>query len=168
MLKLRCDTRFQLALTACSFVFKVITLVWANHCKYFVNKTACCKRTLKTTVATQLSFFFVLWFDLKILLADYKFYVQLGRPMFFNLGSAEIRGSPHYSLGTVRILRLILFWVSWFRQRSIMFQRFRNEKKVEKHWRRMILRNAHLFHSKLYHPHQGFSTWGPIQVNELI
>jgi len=53
--KLRCDTRFQRAFTTCSCVFKVITLVWANKCNYFENATACSKRKLKTTVATQLN-----------------------------------------------------------------------------------------------------------------
>jgi len=53
-LKLRCDIRFQRAFTACSCVFKVITLIWANQRNYFENATACSKRTLKTTVATQL------------------------------------------------------------------------------------------------------------------
>jgi len=44
----------QRAFTACSCVFKEITLVWANQGNYFENATACSKRTLKTTVATQL------------------------------------------------------------------------------------------------------------------
>jgi len=51
---LRYDSRFQHASTACSCVFKEITLVWANQGTYFKNETACSKRTLKTTVATQL------------------------------------------------------------------------------------------------------------------
>jgi len=33
--KLRCDSRFQHAFTACSCIFKVITLVWANQRNYF-------------------------------------------------------------------------------------------------------------------------------------
>jgi len=53
-IKLSCDSRFQRAFTPCSCVFKVITLVWANQGNYFENATACSKRTLKTTVATQL------------------------------------------------------------------------------------------------------------------
>jgi len=53
-LKLRCDERFTHAFTACGRVFKVITLVWANQGNFFENATACSKRTLKTTVATQL------------------------------------------------------------------------------------------------------------------
>jgi len=52
--KLSCDSRFQRAFTACSCVFKVITLVCANQDNYYENATACSKRTLKTTVATQL------------------------------------------------------------------------------------------------------------------
>jgi len=52
-LKLRCDTRFQRAFTACSCVLKVITLVWSNQ-RNFENATACSKRIPKTTVATQL------------------------------------------------------------------------------------------------------------------
>jgi hypothetical protein len=55
-LKLSCDSRFQRAFTACCFVFKVITLAWANQGNYFENANACSKRTLKTTVATQLKF----------------------------------------------------------------------------------------------------------------
>jgi len=53
-LKLRCDTRFQRAFTACVCVFKVITLVWANQRNYFENATVCSICTLKTRVATQL------------------------------------------------------------------------------------------------------------------
>jgi len=50
--KLRCV--FTHAFTACGCVFKEITLVWANQGNYFENATARSKRTLKTTVATQL------------------------------------------------------------------------------------------------------------------
>ncbi len=46
-LKLRCDSRFQHAFTACSCVFKEITLVRANQRNFFENATACSKRTLK-------------------------------------------------------------------------------------------------------------------------
>ncbi len=42
------------AFTACGCVFKEITLVVSNQGNYFENATACSKRTLKTTVATQL------------------------------------------------------------------------------------------------------------------
>jgi len=52
--KLRCDERFTHAFTACGCVFKEITLVDSNQDNYFENVTACSKRTLKTTVATQL------------------------------------------------------------------------------------------------------------------
>jgi hypothetical protein len=52
--KLRCDERFTHAFTACGCVFKEITLVGSNQGNYFENTTACSKRTLKTTVATQL------------------------------------------------------------------------------------------------------------------
>jgi hypothetical protein len=52
--KLRCDKRFQREFIACSCVIKEVTLVWANQREYFENATACRKRTLKTTVATQL------------------------------------------------------------------------------------------------------------------
>ncbi len=38
----------------CSCVFKEIALVGSNQGNYFENATACSKRTLKTTVATQL------------------------------------------------------------------------------------------------------------------
>ncbi len=54
-LKLRCDERFTHAFTACSSVFNEITLVGSNQGNYFENATACIKRTLKTTVATQLN-----------------------------------------------------------------------------------------------------------------
>jgi len=53
-LKLSCNSRFQRAFTACNCVFKVITLAGSNQGNYFANATACSKRTLKTTVATQL------------------------------------------------------------------------------------------------------------------
>jgi len=53
-LKLRCDSRFQRAFTACSCVFKVITLIWVNQRNFFENTTACSKRMRKTLVATQL------------------------------------------------------------------------------------------------------------------
>ncbi len=52
--KLRCDERFTHAFTACCCVYKEITLVGSNQGNYFENATACSKRTLKTTVATQL------------------------------------------------------------------------------------------------------------------
>jgi len=53
-LKLRCDERFTHAFTACSCVLKAITLFGSNQGNYFENAIACSKRTLKTTVATQL------------------------------------------------------------------------------------------------------------------
>jgi len=65
--KLRCDERFTHAFTACGCVFKEITLVGANQGNYFENATACSKRTLKTTVATQL------YTALKILLMKINF-----------------------------------------------------------------------------------------------
>jgi len=37
--KLSCDSRFQRAFTACSCVFKVIALVWANQRNFFENAT---------------------------------------------------------------------------------------------------------------------------------
>jgi len=52
-LKLSCDSRFQRAFTACSCVFKLITLVWANQRNFFENATTCSKRMRKTLVATQ-------------------------------------------------------------------------------------------------------------------
>jgi len=55
-IKLRCDDRFTHAFTACVCVFKEITLVGSNQGNFFENATACSKRTLKTTVATQLKF----------------------------------------------------------------------------------------------------------------
>ncbi len=71
-LKLHCDTRFQRAFTACVCFFKVITLVWANQRNYFENVTAWTKRTLKTTVATQLKGTFQ------------RFIVQMFRKFFFS------------------------------------------------------------------------------------
>jgi len=53
-IKLSCDSRFQRAFTAYVCFFKVITLIWANQGNYFENANACSKRTLKTTVTTQL------------------------------------------------------------------------------------------------------------------
>jgi len=53
-LKLRCDSRFQRAFTACICVFKEITLVWANQRNFFENATTCRKRMRKMLVATQL------------------------------------------------------------------------------------------------------------------
>jgi len=44
----------QRAFTTCVCVFKVITLVGSNQRYYFENANTCSKRTLKTTVATQL------------------------------------------------------------------------------------------------------------------
>jgi len=54
LLKLRCNTRFQRAFTACGCFYKVITLVGSNQGNYFENATSCGKRTLKTRVVTQL------------------------------------------------------------------------------------------------------------------
>jgi len=56
-LKLRCDRRFTHAFTACSCVFKVITLVWSNQRNFFENATTCSKRMRTTLVATQFNFF---------------------------------------------------------------------------------------------------------------
>jgi len=53
-LKLSCDSRFQLAFTARSCVFKEITLVWANQGNFFESATTCSKRLSKTIFATQL------------------------------------------------------------------------------------------------------------------
>jgi len=61
----RCDERFTHAFTACGCVFKEITLIGSNQGNYFENATACSKRTLKTTVATQLYFKFSKNADLK-------------------------------------------------------------------------------------------------------
>jgi len=54
-LKLSCDSRFQRAFTACSCVFKVITLVWSKQRNFFENVATCSKRMRKTLVATQLN-----------------------------------------------------------------------------------------------------------------
>jgi len=52
---MRCDKRFTHAFTACGCVFKEIKLVGSNQGNFLENATACSKRTLKTTVATQLN-----------------------------------------------------------------------------------------------------------------
>ncbi len=54
LFKLSCDSRFQRAFSACSCIFKVLTLVGSNQSNFFDNATACNKLTLKTLVATQL------------------------------------------------------------------------------------------------------------------
>jgi len=54
--KLRCDSRFQRAFTACSCVFKVITLIGSNQGNYFENATTCSRRMRKTLVAMQLKY----------------------------------------------------------------------------------------------------------------
>jgi len=61
VMKLSCDSRFQRAFTACSCVFKVITLVLANQRNLFDNTTTCSKRIRKTLVATQLKVLFFFW-----------------------------------------------------------------------------------------------------------
>jgi len=53
-LRMRCEERFTHAFTACNCVFKEIALVGSNQGNYFENATVWTKRTLKTTVATQL------------------------------------------------------------------------------------------------------------------
>jgi len=57
-LKLRCDERFTHAFTASGCIFREITLVGSNQGNYCENATAFSKRTLKTTVATQLKLLF--------------------------------------------------------------------------------------------------------------
>ncbi len=52
--KLSFDEHFTLAFTTCGCIFKEITLVGLNQGNYFETATACSKRTLKKTVATQL------------------------------------------------------------------------------------------------------------------
>ncbi len=53
-IKLRCDTRFQLAFAVLGCVFREIMLVGSNKSNYFENATFCNKRTLKMRVAMQL------------------------------------------------------------------------------------------------------------------
>ncbi len=53
--KLRCDSRFQRAFTACGCVFKVFTLIGSNQGNYFENATTYSNRMRKTLVATQLN-----------------------------------------------------------------------------------------------------------------
>ncbi len=62
LLKLRCDERFTHAFSACCCVFKEITLVGSNQGNFFEDATACSKRKLKTTVATQLKIQFRQYF----------------------------------------------------------------------------------------------------------
>jgi len=57
ILKLRCDSRFQRAFTACSCVFKVITLIGSNQGNHFENAFTCSKRMRKTLLATLLYLF---------------------------------------------------------------------------------------------------------------
>jgi len=53
-LKLQCDERFTHAFTACSCVFKEITLVGSSQGNYFEKANAFSKRKQKTRVTTQL------------------------------------------------------------------------------------------------------------------
>jgi len=55
------------------------------------------------------------------------------RAVFFNLGSADPRGSANSLLGSLRILKLAPIWVFRFRKCSITFQKFQDLKKVEKY-----------------------------------
>ncbi len=52
--------------------------------------------------------------------------------VFFNLGSAEPRGSLHSSLSSARLLKLTLFWVSRFRQ---TFSNVSKVPQLEKGWK---------------------------------
>jgi len=53
--------------TACSCVVKVITFIGSNQGNYIENATGCCKRTLKTAVATQLKWRYYLLLLLSLL-----------------------------------------------------------------------------------------------------
>jgi len=67
-------------------------------------------------------------------------YFSAPNTVFFNLGSAEPTGSANSLQGSVRILKLALFLVSiGLGKSSIMFQRFRDLKKVEKHCSNMFV-----------------------------
>ncbi len=65
--------RFTHAFTACSCVFKVITLVWVKARNFFENASACNKRMRKTLVATQLYVLFFLAYMLRRFLALWMF-----------------------------------------------------------------------------------------------
>jgi len=59
----------------------------------------------------------------------------LYRAVFFNLGSAEPRGeASHSSLGSVRILKLVLFWV-FFRQ---TLNNVSKALQLEKGWKTLV------------------------------
>jgi len=45
IIELHCDERFKHAFTACTCVFKEITLVWVNQRNFFENANACVKRS---------------------------------------------------------------------------------------------------------------------------
>jgi hypothetical protein len=79
---LRFDERFTHAFTACGCVVKEITLVDSNQGNYFENATACSKRTLKTTVTTQLELKFL--FNL-IIIGFAGFFVNFNKCFFIVL-----------------------------------------------------------------------------------
>jgi len=78
--------------------------------------------------------------------------------VFFNLGSSEARGSTLSSLGSVKILKLALFWVSRFRQM------LNNVSKVPRLKKR--LKNAAV--SSLYHSHSLLMSLSLYLINLLL
>jgi len=94
LFKLSRDSRFQRAFTACSCVFKVITLIGSNQGIYFENATVCSKRTLKMTVAMQL--YYYCSFENSIC-DDYvteKFFKVLG----YNIVPIVLGGANYYKI----------------------------------------------------------------------
>jgi len=107
-----------------------------NQGNYFENATACSKRTLKTTVATELKFFSS-GLETKIeefyIEKQYKYWGY--RPVFFNLGSAEPRGSANSLLGSLKMLWIVLYRAFRFRQ---MIRNFREVPRLEKGWKTLL------------------------------
>ncbi len=94
-LKLSCDNHFQRAFSACVCIFKVFTLVGSSQRNYIENAITCSKRTLKTTVATQLRLrslkLLLKTFSLKMLISTY--------PTFIDISRIKPKQPPHYKSG---------------------------------------------------------------------
>jgi len=75
------------------------------------------------------------WSIILSLIWDYPQVLLFFRPVFFNLGSAEPRSSTHHSLGSVRIIKLALFWVSKFCQ---LLNNFSKVPRLQKGWKPLL------------------------------
>jgi len=75
---------FSALFTACSCVFKVITLIGSNQGNFFENATTCSKRMRKTLVATQLKELVLkmLYYACSICFASKKCFYQSKRTTF--------------------------------------------------------------------------------------